>query len=114
VQQSDDSAQRVRFVEAVDAAEQAADRITAEVQRSLHRTLITHRRGPAPAWVILPCCIAVGTLLGGWRIVETTGQRITTPTPVRGFCAKTGGAITLITTTALISALFYGLSWLLL
>jgi hypothetical protein len=49
VNHNGDSAPRGRFAEAVDvadqAAEQAADRITAEAQRSLHRTLITHRRG---------------------------------------------------------------------
>ena len=39
--------------------------------------------------------IALGTLLGGWRIVKTMGQRITKLKPVHGFCAETGGAITL-------------------
>jgi PiT family inorganic phosphate transporter len=42
--------------------------------------------------------IALGTYLGGWRIVKTMGQRITKLKPVGGFCAETAGAITLFTT----------------
>ncbi len=59
--------------------------------------------GRPPAWVIWSCYIAIGlgTLFGGWRIVKTLGQRITKLKPVGGFCAETGGAITLFTATAL-------------
>ena len=48
-------------------------------------------------WVILACysAIALGTLFGGWRIVRTMGGRLTKLKPVGGFCAETGGAITL-------------------
>ncbi len=42
--------------------------------------------------------IALGTYLGGWRIVKTMGQRITKLKPVGGFCSETAGAITLFTT----------------
>ena len=51
----------------------------------------------APVWVIISCYVAIGlgTLFGGWRIVKTMGQRITKLKPVHGFCAETGGAITL-------------------
>jgi PiT family inorganic phosphate transporter len=50
-----------------------------------------------PTWVVLCCytAIAMGTLFGGWRIVKTMGQRLTKLKPVHGFCAETGGAITL-------------------
>jgi PiT family inorganic phosphate transporter len=50
-----------------------------------------------PTWVIWSCYLALGfgTLFGGWRIVKTMGQRITKLRPVGGFCAETGGAITL-------------------
>ena len=50
-----------------------------------------------PDWVILSCYAAMGlgTLFGGWRIVKTMGQRLTKLKPVGGFCAETGGAITL-------------------
>jgi PiT family inorganic phosphate transporter len=56
-----------------------------------------------PSWVIISCYIAIalGTMFGGWRIVKTMGQRITKLKPVHGFCAETGGAITLFTATAL-------------
>jgi PiT family inorganic phosphate transporter len=54
-----------------------------------------------PFWVVLSCQIAMalGTLFGGWRIVKTMGSRITRLTPVQGFCAETGGALTLFGAT---------------
>ena len=54
-----------------------------------------------PLWVVLSCqaAMALGTLLGGWRIVHTMGSKITRLTPVQGFCAETGGAITLFAAT---------------
>ena len=56
-----------------------------------------------PSWVIWCCYIAIGlgTMFGGWRIVKTMGQRITKLKPVGGFCAESGGAITLFLATAL-------------
>ncbi|MBK7003815.1 MAG: inorganic phosphate transporter [Burkholderiales bacterium] len=56
-----------------------------------------------PTWVILCCYTAIGagTMFGGWRIVKTMGQKITKLKPVGGFCAETGGAITLFMATAL-------------
>jgi inorganic phosphate transporter, PiT family len=59
--------------------------------------------GMPPLWVIWACYIAIGlgTLLGGWRIVKTMGQRITKLKPVGGFCAETGGAATLFLATSL-------------
>ena len=45
--------------------------------------------------------MALGTLMGGWRIVRTMGSRITQLTPMQGFCAETGGAITLFLATCL-------------
>src|SRR5215470_5156098 len=56
-----------------------------------------------PFWVVLSCqaAMALGTLAGGWRIVRTMGSRITRLTPVQGFCAETGGAITLFMATHL-------------
>jgi PiT family inorganic phosphate transporter len=56
-----------------------------------------------PFWVVLACQagMALGTLTGGWRIVKTMGSQITRLTPVQGFCAETGGAITLFLATGL-------------
>jgi len=55
-----------------------------------------------PFWVVIACqsAMALGTLLGGWRIVRTMGSRITHLTPMQGFCAETGGALTLFAATA--------------
>jgi PiT family inorganic phosphate transporter len=56
-----------------------------------------------PWWVIWSCYIAIalGTMFGGWRIVKTMGQKITKLKPVGGFCAETGGALTLFLATGL-------------
>ena len=56
-----------------------------------------------PMWVVISCysAMGLGTMFGGWRIVKTMGQRITKLRPVGGFCAETGGAITLFMATAL-------------
>ena len=60
-------------------------------------------KDPVPLWVIVSCyaAIGLGTMFGGWRIVKTMGQRITKLKPVGGFCAETGGAITLFVATGL-------------
>ena len=68
--------------------------------------LYSHGRMPEgefaiPFWVVVSCyaAIALGTLMGGWRIVHTMGSKITKLTPMQGFCAETGGAITLFLAT---------------
>jgi PiT family inorganic phosphate transporter len=54
-----------------------------------------------PFWVVLACqaAMALGTLMGGWRIVHTMGSKITHLTPQQGFCAETAGALTLFLAT---------------
>ena len=56
-----------------------------------------------PFWVVLSCqtAMAIGTMMGGWRIVKTMGSKITDLKPMQGFCAETGGAITLFMATYL-------------
>jgi PiT family inorganic phosphate transporter len=56
-----------------------------------------------PFWVVVAChaAMGLGTLTGGWRIVQTMGMKITKLQPVGGFCAETSGAITLFMATAL-------------
>lgn len=56
-----------------------------------------------PLWVIISCytMIGLGTMMGGWRIVKTMGQKITKLKPVGGFCAESGGALTLFFATFL-------------
>jgi PiT family inorganic phosphate transporter len=64
---------------------------------------ISKSSDPLPMWVVLCCYMAIGlgTMFGGWRIVKTMGQKITKLKPVGGFCAETGGAMTLFLATAL-------------
>ena len=59
-------------------------------------------KDPIALWIVLSChgAIALGTLLGGWRIVKTMGQKITKLKPFEGFCAETAGALTLFGATA--------------
>ncbi|MCU0370053.1 MAG: inorganic phosphate transporter [Bacteroidales bacterium] len=54
-------------------------------------------------WIILSChlAMAVGTALGGWRIVKTMGMKLTKLKPVHGFCAETAGAFTIFMATKL-------------
>ena len=54
-----------------------------------------------PGWVVIACYVTIGlgTMFGGWRIVKTMGQKITKLKPVGGFCAETGGALTLFGAT---------------
>lgn len=56
-----------------------------------------------PMWTVVACycAIGLGTLFGGWRIVRTMGQKLTKLKPVGGFCAETGGALTLFIATGL-------------
>ena len=56
-----------------------------------------------PLWVVLSCqaAMAIGTYVGGWRIVRTMGSRITRIAPMQGFCAEVGGAVTLFLATSL-------------
>ena len=51
-----------------------------------------------PLWVILSChvAIAMGTLLGGWRVVRTMGMKVTKLVPVGGFCAEAAAAISIL------------------
>ena len=57
----------------------------------------------APAWAVIASytAMAIGTAVGGWRIVKTMGMGLTHLKPVGGFCAEIGGAITLFTATLL-------------
>src|SRR6478752_461798 len=48
-----------------------------------------------PHWVALACYVAIGlgTLTGGWRIIETMGTRITKLSQHQGFSASAGGSV---------------------
>lgn len=53
------------------------------------------------AWIILSCqlAMAIGTAMGGWKIVKTMGMKLTKLKPVHGFCAETAGAMTIFLAT---------------
>jgi inorganic phosphate transporter, PiT family len=55
-----------------------------------------------PFWVVLACylAIAMGTMMGGWRIVKTMGQKVAKLKPVDGFCAEAGAAVTLFVSSS--------------
>jgi PiT family inorganic phosphate transporter len=65
----------------------------------LHLTSLDH----VPLWVEMAAygAIAAGTALGGWRIVRTMGTKITKLQPFGGFCAETGGAMTILFASSL-------------
>lgn len=54
-----------------------------------------------PTWVVITCYIVIGlgTLMGGWRIVRTVGEKITKLTPMLGCAAETGSALTIALAT---------------
>ena len=56
-----------------------------------------------PHWVAISCYIAIGlgTLMGGWRIIETMGSRITKLSQHQGFSASAGGSVMLFAASAL-------------
>jgi PiT family inorganic phosphate transporter len=58
----------------------------------------TGAKSHLPLWVIISCqaAISLGTYFGGWRIVKTLGMRLTRLQPVGGFCAETGGGVTIV------------------
>ena len=55
-----------------------------------------------PVWVVLGCytAIGLGTLSGGWKIIETMGTRITHLTQHQAFCASAGGSVMLFAASA--------------
>jgi len=63
----------------------------------LYSTGYLHGKFAVPHWVALSCYVAIGlgTLTGGWRIIETMGTRITKLNQHQGFSASTGGSIML-------------------
>ncbi|MET3713019.1 PiT family inorganic phosphate transporter [Sphingomonas trueperi] len=69
----------------------------------LYSTGYLHGNFEVPHWVAISCyvAIALGTLSGGWKIIETMGSRITKLSQHQGFSASMGGSIIL-----------FGASWL--
>jgi len=51
-----------------------------------------------PDWVVISAAtaIALGTYVGGWRIIRTMGSRIIKMDPAQGFAAQTAGAAVIL------------------
>ncbi len=62
------------------------------------RAAMTPGHFPVPFWVVLAChaAIGLGTMFGGWRIIRTMGHNLTKLQPIGGFCAETGGGVTIL------------------
>ena len=71
----------------------------------LYSTGYLHGEFHVPHWVAISCYIAIGlgTMTGGWRIIETMGSRITKLSQHQGFAASTGGS------AMLFGASFFGI-----
>jgi inorganic phosphate transporter, PiT family len=69
----------------------------------LFSTGYLHGQFYVPFWVVLAAqfAMAIGTLIGGWRIVHTLGSKITRLTPHQGFCAEAAGSIMLFGATSI-------------
>ncbi len=64
----------------------------------LYSTGYLHGEFAVPHWVAISCYVAIGlgTMSGGWRIIETMGTRITKLSQHQGFSASLGGSVMLI------------------
>ena len=64
----------------------------------LYGTIWAGRPFHVPIWVVFLChaAIGAGTFFGGWRIVKTMGHNLTKLQPIGGFCAETGGGVTIL------------------
>jgi len=84
-------------------AQKTAGIISAAMIATGHLQVVKGESPHVPMWVVLSCFAAMGlgTLSGGWRIVQTMGMRITKLAPVGGFCAETAGAASLFLATGL-------------
>src|SRR3954464_13663858 len=69
----------------------------------LYGTIWKDRPFGIPFWAVLLChaAMALGTALGGWRIVRTMGHSLTKLQPIGGFCAETGGGVTILAISSL-------------
>ena len=75
-----------------------AQKVMGIISVVLYGTIWKDREFAVPFWVILLChaAIGLGTLFGGWRIVRTMGHSLTKLQPIGGFCAETGGGVTIL------------------
>jgi PiT family inorganic phosphate transporter len=75
-----------------------AQKVMGIISVILFGTIWSGQRFHVPIWVVFAChaAIGLGTLAGGWRIVRTMGHSLTKLQPIGGFCAETGGGVTIL------------------
>ncbi len=75
-----------------------AQKVMGVIAVVLYGTVWAGRPFRVPIWVVFLChlAIAAGTFFGGWRIVKTMGSKLTRLQPMGGFCAETGGGVTIL------------------
>jgi inorganic phosphate transporter, PiT family len=75
-----------------------AQKVMGIISVILYGTIWAGQPFHVPFWVVLLChgAIALGTFFGGWRIVRTMGHSLTKLQPIGGFCAETGGGVTIL------------------
>ena len=104
------SARGFRTAQTVSASLVSLAHGTSDAQKTMGVITLTlvaagfQHSGTGPqVWVILVCglAIALGTYLGGWRIMRTVGKRITDVEPPQGFVAETAGAATILASSSL-------------
>ena len=96
-----------RYLQIVSAAAMAFTHGLNDAQKSMGiitMALVSARMIPepvVPTWVVLSCALAMalGTSVGGWRIIKTMGHKIIRLEPVHGFAAETSSAIVLFVTS---------------
>ncbi|OGR01729.1 MAG: hypothetical protein A2505_00775 [Deltaproteobacteria bacterium RIFOXYD12_FULL_55_16] len=96
-----------RYLQIISAATMAFTHGLNDAQKSMGiitMALVSARMIPepvVPTWVVLSCAVAMalGTSVGGWRIIKTMGHKIIRLEPVHGFAAETSSAIVLFVTS---------------
>ena len=75
-----------------------AQKVMGIISVVLYGTIWSGKPFHVPIWVVFLCHLAMGlgTFFGGWRIVKTMGHRLTKLQPIGGFCAETGGGVTIL------------------
>jgi PiT family inorganic phosphate transporter len=75
-----------------------AQKVMGIISVILFGTIWADRPFHVPIWVVFAChaAIGLGTMFGGWRIVRTMGHSLTKLQPIGGFCAETGGGVTIL------------------
>jgi PiT family inorganic phosphate transporter len=75
-----------------------AQKVMGIISVVLYGTVWKDRQFHVVWWVVLltHAAIALGTFFGGWRIVKTMGYSLTKLQPIGGFCAETGGGVTIL------------------